>query len=154
LEWKDLEADDVMGILMTDPDTGYENILYSQDKDLLTIQGLHLNLTDNIIYEITEQEADRMWMFQTLVGDTADGFKGCSGSGKKDAEKILALVDEKTKGKASLADYWKAVVARYTKAGYSKEDAIIQARLARILRASDYDHDKKRVIHFTPPTID
>jgi DNA polymerase-1 len=36
---------------------------------------------------------------------------------------------------------WETVVKAFEKAGQTEEDALVQARLARILRASDYNFE-------------
>jgi DNA polymerase-1 len=80
-------------------------------------------------------------MFQTLVGDTSDGYKGCPGVGKVKAEKLLAGNDKL---------YWEIVRATFEKAGLTEQDALTQARLARILRFSDWDNEKKEPILWSP----
>jgi DNA polymerase-1 len=47
-------------------------------------------------------------------------------------------------------DLWAAVVSHYEAAGLTEEDALVQARVARILHRSDYDMDKKEPILWTP----
>jgi hypothetical protein len=50
-------------------------------------------------------------------------------------------------------DYvWRAIVAAYEKAGKDVAYALTMARVARILRASDYDFDNQRPILWTPTT--
>ena len=57
------EADDVLGILGTaNPDT----IIWSEDKDLLTVPAQHW-LNDEVV-TITEAEANYNFFYQTLVG--------------------------------------------------------------------------------------
>ena len=91
LSFDTLEADDVMGILSTKP--GPDNkIIIARDKDMKTIPG---KLWDGMKFSnITEAEADYFHMLQTLMGDQADGYKGCPGIGPKKAEKILAKRDK------------------------------------------------------------
>ncbi len=45
---------------------------------------------------------------------------------------------------------WDTVVNAYEKAGLTEEDALVQARVARILRASDYDQSTQEPILWTP----
>ena len=47
---------------------------------------------------------------------------------------------------------WKGVVETYFTKGLTEGDALIQARLARILRHEDYDYKKKEPILWTPRT--
>jgi DNA polymerase-1 len=143
-----LEADDVMGIIATTPSIQKRNpIIVSQDKDMQTIptsvwrQGELVN--------VTETMADYYHLYQTLVGDTSDGYKGCPGTGKVKAEKILnAEMDEAEKLDPLV--FWKRVVAAYEKAGLTEQDALTQARLARILRFSDWNSTTKEPILWSP----
>jgi 5'-3' exonuclease len=138
-----LEADDVMGIFATCPSLKGQKIIVSQDKDMQTIPTQVWRQGD--LVTISEEQADYYHMFQTLVGDTTDGYKGCPGVGKVKAEKLLA-------SKPELDTAWPIVVDAYAKAGLTEDDAIRQARLARILRWSDWDNDNKTPILWTPPT--
>jgi len=130
-----LEADDVMGILSEN----YE-CLASADKDMDTIAGISrvntyaLNRLRDDSYRspLSELEADRNLFFQTLTGDSTDGFKGCPGIGKKKAEKALADMETTEEG-------WEIVKELYESKGQEEADALIQMRLARILRPGEYD---------------
>lgn len=145
-ERPDLEGDDVLGILATSPViVKGEKVIVSLDKDLKTIPGLICDMREPItIQEITEEEADYNHMYQTLVGDTADGYPGCPGIGPVSATKLLADVPR------TYADMWPAVVKAYEKKGLSEEVALVQAQIARICRRDDYDFKKKEVILWTP----
>jgi DNA polymerase-1 len=139
-----LEADDVMGVLATHPKTVRESqpIIISQDKDMQTIPTQVWRQGE--LMTISEAQADYYHMFQTLVGDTSDGYKGCPGVGKVKAEKLLAdYADNPTL-------FWPAVVAAYMRAGLTEQDALTQARLARILRWQDWDNTKKEPILWSP----
>lgn len=138
-----LEADDVIGILATSPVIKGEKIVWSLDKDFKTIPCTFYNAKPDgthKVYKITEAEADWWFMYQTLKGDKVDGYKGCVGVGDSIARKILGAVGEKT-----LDEMWKDVLNAFKKAGMTEEDALLNARMARILRASDYDFKKKEV---------
>lgn len=145
-ERPDLEGDDVLGILATSPViVKGEKVIVSLDKDLKTIPGLICDMREPItIQEITEEEADYTHMYQTLVGDTADGYPGCPGIGPVSATKLLADVPR------TYADMWPVVVKAYEKKGLSEEVALVQAQIARICRRDDYDFKKKEVILWTP----
>jgi 5'-3' exonuclease len=136
-----LEADDVMGILATKPGPTHR-IIVARDKDMKTIPGKLWNGKD--FMTITEQEADYWHMYQTLVGDTTDGYPGCKGVGPKKAETILD--DSET------INMWPAVLAAFEQRGFDEAFALTQARLARILRWSDWDSDKKEVKLWSPQT--
>jgi 5'-3' exonuclease len=138
-----LEADDVMGIVATTPAIQKRNpIIVSQDKDMQTIPTSVWRQGE--LKTVTEAMADYYHMFQTLVGDTSDGYKGCPGVGKVKAEKLLNAAMERDQ------IMWPDVVACFEKAGLTEQDALTQARLARILRYSDWDNIKKEPILWTP----
>lgn len=124
-----LEGDDLVGIYGGVPG----NVIVSIDKDLRTVPGLHLDNATGELIEIDEQAADRWWMTQTLTGDSVDGYPGCPGIGKVRAERMLEECEP------VLADMWPVVVAAFEKQGLTEDDALVQARLARILRPNDYD---------------
>ncbi len=148
-----LEADDVMGILATKPGPD-DKIIVSRDKDMKTIPGKLWNGLDFSF--ITEAEADYYHLYQTLIGDVADGYKGCPGIGPKKAEVLLGAVDTNTVLKGAEGNelirlrYWAIIVATYIKAGLTEDDALRQARLARILRWSDWCSKTKTPILWTP----
>lgn len=134
-----LEGDDVIGLTATGKQ-GDTYVICSIDKDLKTIPGKHYNFGHDEFFEINAEEADYWHMVQTLTGDTTDGYAGCPGVGPKTAEKVLA----------GGTPYWEAVVKAYAKAGFGEEEALTQARVARILRYGDYDFDQKQVRLWTP----
>jgi DNA polymerase-1 len=71
--------------------------------------------------------------------------------GKVKAEKLLTVTNIPDMPLAELREMrWAAVVAAYEKAGLTEQDALTQARLARILRYSDWDNEKKEPILWTP----
>ena len=130
-----LEADDLLGLMSTD------NIMVSIDKDLQTVEGKHYNPDKGELYEVTADEAHYNHMFQTLCGDSTDGYKGCPSVGAKTAEKILDV---------PTGDMWSEVLATYEKKGLTYEDALIQARIARILRGDEYNLDTGEMNLWTP----
>lgn len=144
-----LEADDLLGILATTVPKYADAIVVSLDKDLRTIPGRHLNPgKDTSPVTVSELEADRAWLMQTLTGDTSDGYVGIPGVGPKKAEKFLA-------GSMTLPAMWRKVVEVFRAARLSETDALTQARVARILRRSDYDKESKsiRLWHPTTPVL-
>jgi DNA polymerase-1 len=104
------------------------------------IPGKLVRWPNTDIVEVTEEEADYFHMVQTLTGDATDGYSGCPGVGPVRAEKLIK----------NMTDPWTEVVKAYEKAGLSEQDALVQARVARILRASDYDFRRKEVKLWTP----
>jgi DNA polymerase-1 len=146
-----LEADDVMGILATKPSpSGLRRIIVSQDKDMKTIPGELWDGKDH--HHISEAEADRWHLYQTLTGDTVDEYKGCPGMGPVKANKLLdsttVWLDDKT---ANEYPVWTLIVAAFEKQGLTEVDALVQARLARILRWSDWNATTKEPILWCPP---
>lgn len=133
--YSNLEADDVMGILSS---TYKDAIIVSDDKDMKTIPGRLYRPCADTLEDISIEEADRYHLTQTLTGDIVDGYKGCPGIGPKTAEKILK---EGT---------WDEVVAAYEKAGLTEEDALVQARLARILRIENWDPKTEEITLWNP----
>jgi DNA polymerase-1 len=100
----------------------------------------------------TDQEADYWHMLQTLTGDAVDGYKGCPGIGPVGAEKLLngpAVEGEATYDSGDPV-LWPRVVAAYEKKKLTEEDALRNARLARILRWDDWDRKKKEPILWSP----
>ena len=129
-----LEADDSLGIYATKyPD----NIIVSPDKDMRQIAGKLYDFKETV--EITPDEGAKWHLIQTMAGDNTDGYSGVPGIGIKRAEQIFKL-----KGYT-----WKAVVETFEDKGMTEEDAITNARLARILTSNDYDHEKKEPILWT-----
>jgi len=123
------EADDVVGMLATKPNGELVKVIVSEDKDLRNVPGLLYIPRRDELLAIDEIAADRAHMMQTLTGDTTDGYKGLPGVGPIKAEKILADLPPE--------EWWSAIVQAYEKAGLTADDALTQARVARILRWSD-----------------
>jgi DNA polymerase-1 len=164
LKWKwdaklkpNLEADDILGILATNHSfekkyIGHEieRIICSIDKDFKSIPCLFYNMKKREgIEKFNEHDANYFHMVQTLIGDKTDNYPGCAGIGPKKAEAILNPAE--TGG-----DYvamWPRVLHAFKKAGFGPEYALVQARLARILRASDYNFRTKEPILWEPPQL-
>ena len=124
---KYLEADDLIGIYAT----SYENpIIISMDKDFKTIPAKFFDFGRGEFKVISKDEANYWHMYQTLIGDATDGYKGCPSYGPVKAKKTLSNIP---------ADkLWDTVVNAYEKEGLTKDDAILQATMARILRKEDF----------------
>lgn len=141
-----LEADDCVGILATKPSNRDKCIIYSEDKDLMQIPGCHLK--DGELIVVTPDEGEYQHMLQTLTGDAVDGYPGCPGIGKVKAERILTKANGEDIASYSLL--WRAVVDTYTKAGLTEEDALVQARVAKILQFEDWDGKTQKPILWRP----
>jgi DNA polymerase-1 len=134
-----LEADDCLGLIATKPGNEGKVIMVSDDMDLKTIPGkLYRPMADELL-TITEADADKYFFTQVLTGDQVDGYKGIPGIGPKKAEAILGA-----------RPHWGAVEQAYIKAGMTRDDAIQQARLARILRWSDWHEEIEEIRLWTP----
>ena len=90
---------------------------------------------------VTEEEANFNHLCQTLSGDRTDNYSGIPGCGPITAEKIL-------KGNET----WAAVSDAYKRAGLTEEDALANARCARICRDGDYT-PKTGQVRLWKPTI-
>lgn len=143
-----LEADDVLGILATHRTlVRGEKIIVSIDKDLRQVPGRVYNPRTQEMVEVSEEDGDYLHMLQTLSGDPVDGYTGIPGVGPAKAAKILGERD------VPLLQWWAHVVAAYEAKGMTEDDALVQARVARICRAEDYNFKKKEVRLWTPPSL-
>ena len=135
-----LEADDVMGILATRSPGAF--VICSFDKDLLTVPGFSYNWKDDFaeVQEATELDGFIMWVTQTLTGDSSDGYPGAAGIGPKTAAKLIASPE-------FAEDWWGTIVEAFKG---DEEEALINARCAKILHASDYDFEKKEPVLWQP----
>jgi len=133
-----LEADDSLGIDAT-AYPSKDTVLVSPDKDMRQIPGVLWDMT-NDVEEITKEDGDRWHLIQALAGDATDGYSGCPGIGVKRASDIL------NKHKSP----WSAVCKAYEDKGLSDDDALMNARLAKILQHEDYDYDKQQPILWSP----
>ena len=130
-----LEADDAMGIYATKNPGA---TICSPDKDMRQIPG---NLYDMENFTIISETDGAKWhLVQSLAGDQTDGYAGLSGVGVKRATTLF-----ESKGYS-----WKTVVDAFEEKGFTEDDALLNARLARILTVDDYDFTTKKPIPWTP----
>ena len=156
VRWTALEADDVMGILATDPSRTDERIIVSADKDLMGVPGKlhrpavrHWNgrlIRKAMTIDITPLEAMRFHLWQTVVGDVTDGYGGARGVGPEStyAQDILTAESEE--------EAWDIVLQAFNGPRGGEEAALKQARLARILQHSDWDGRSPRL--WLPPAYE
>ena len=140
--YENIEADDVLSMF-----AGDDTIIVSPDKDLRQVPGYHF--IDGNLKKLEEDECLRWFYTQTLVGDTADNYKGCPGVGPVKAERLLTPSDG---GSSHNYWMWKKIVGAYEKAGLTEEDALENARLAYLLKDGDYNYETKEVTLWQPPT--
>ena len=127
-----LEADDSMGIYATKYPG---NMIVSPDKDMKQIPGRLYNFDET--FTITSEEGNKWHLIQTLAGDQTDGYGGVSGIGVKRA---VSLFEDKGYS-------WKTVIEAFDN---DTEEALVNARLARILTVDDYDFKRKQPILWSP----
>jgi len=130
-----LEADDSMGIYATKYPG---NCIVSPDKDMRQIPGQLYNFDE--IFTVTFSEGARWHLIQTCAGDQTDGYGGISGIGVKRA---ISLFEDKGYS-------WETALNAFIERGHTEEEALINARLARILTAEDYDFKNRKPILWTP----
>ena len=142
-----LEADDCMGILSTHPTLiKGEKIIVSEDKDMKTIPGLLFNpAKHDKPVKVSQLEADRFFMWQTICGDSTDGYPGVKGVGPKSKFAVGVLEAE------TLKEMWGIVLEAFESKGLTSVEALEQARMARILRHTDWDFTSRRVRLWQPP---
>ena len=126
--WKNLEADDVLGIMATEPHPTEDRIIVSIDKDMKQIPT-KLSRDGETVEEIPERLANYWFMIQTLAGDSTDGYSGLPNVGVKTAEKLIRKYTN-----VPLLELWKIVKGIYKEKGFSAKEALQQARVAHILR--------------------
>ncbi len=131
----ELEADDAMGIYAT---ANPGNIVVSPDKDMKQIPGQLYNMDET--FTITDEGGAAWHLIQCLSGDQTDGYGGVPGIGVKRAEALF-----KKEGYS-----WRTVVRAFKDKGLTEEDALVNARLARILTTDDYDHEQNIPRLWTP----
>jgi len=131
-----LEADDAMGIWAT-KEPGH--IICSPDKDMRQIPGDLYDMSTGVV-TITKEEGFNWHLIQTMAGDQTDGYAGVPGIGIKRAVALLEA-DGYT---------WDTVLQAFLDKGLTEEDALRNARLAKILQNDDYDHELQQPILWTP----
>lgn len=135
-----LEGDDVMGIHAT------QFVMVSEDKDMRGVPGKLYNPATDTLLKTSKQEADAFFFRQALMGDSTDGYPGCPGIGEKRADDIL-------KGLTTPAEMWEAVLKAYSSKELTEEEALIQARCARILRPKEYNIKTGEIQLWNPSTL-
>ena len=143
-----LEADDLLGIWATDPmfHAGATKIIVSVDKDMKSVP-CNLWNPDHPefgVKNILAKEADTFHLYQTLVGDASDGYPGCPTYGPTKSKRLLDSCS------LNGTTPWEKVVEAFDKQGKDEEQALLQARLARILRVENYNQRTKAIKNWMP----
>jgi DNA polymerase-1 len=147
LAQKQLEGDDLMGIISTSEPGRY--IIASIDHDMMQIPGVHYNWNSGRKARQSKADAERVFYMQVLTGDPGDGYKGIPGVGPVKAAKILDTEINENQDDPCTTE-WERIVHAYQEAGLTEDDALQQARVARILRKGDYDFDTEEVTLWNP----
>lgn len=141
-----LEGDDVLGLWMGEARrAGEDAICCTIDKDLLTVPGKVYNWRKPKlgVVETDETQARVRHYYQTVTGDSVDGYPGAKGIGPKGAEKLL--------GEEPM---WQDVLAAYASKKIDEDVALANARCAYILHEDgDYDFTTNTVRLWTPPPV-
>ena len=130
-----LEADDAMGIYAT---LHPGNVICSPDKDMKQIPGQLYNMEE--MMSVTPEEGEQMHYLQTLSGDQTDGYSGVPGMGMKRAASWFEKYGYN----------WDAVVRAFIEKDLEERDALMNARLAKILTVNDYDFNAGQPILWSP----
>lgn len=171
--WENMEADDVMGILATDPEylPDHKKIIVSIDKDMLTIPDTWIFNPDKDYQPWFNKKADADHFFycQAIGGDPTDGYSGATGISVDGAAAFMrdpwlweryehtfksgprkGMSESKWRKVEANERLWTNIVSLYAKAGQTEDDALANARVARICRSQDYDKEKQEVILWRP----
>ncbi len=143
-----LEADDLIGIYSSDPKRNkeFKQIIVSMDKDVIWLAGRAYSPNKDKKSMLTKAESLKKFIFQTICGDSADGYKGIPGIGKVGANKFI-------NGVAVLSNIWEELVELAATKKCDEEYMMVQARLAWILRHGDYNFDTQEIKLWTPDRI-
>jgi len=126
--WPNLEADDVISILATDKKMDEETIIVSIDKDFKSVPGIYYDFNKDETHHVSQEDADRYHLIQTLTGDATDGYSGVPKVGAVTAKRLL---DKEGYD-------WDVVKKCYEDVGLTENDALMNAWMARLLQADNY----------------
>ena len=105
-----------------------ETIVVSIDKDFKSVPGIFYDYNRGEYHHPTEEEADNYHLIQTIAGDHTDGYSGVPGVGVVKAKRMLD----------GCGYTWETVVGAYEDKGLTEQDALMNAWMARLLRADNY----------------
>jgi DNA polymerase I len=156
IEVPHLEADDLLGIMMTNGKVK-DPVCVSIDKDLLQIPGQHYNPVKPQEFVVTPDGGTYRFHIQWLIGDSGDGYGGIYRFGIKKAESLLeqfwgeeqdVTVPQVYDAEAAEA----AIVDLYNEKNYEFAYCLQMAQVAKILTAEDWYSDSKKIRLFEPKT--
>lgn len=171
-----LEGDDIMGIVGTNPSLVNANFvtLVSCDKDFKTIPCEFYWLTTGEILNHDVETANYYHMYQTIMGDLTDGYSGIKGIGAGGAEEFLAdpfyyVLDQKTfksgprkgetvevyrkttnEAEGTNLTLWEQMETLAEKQGMTKGELLVQAQVACILHDRHYDWESGDITLWSP----
>ena len=120
------EADDVVVAKKTESPDKY--ILCAIDKDVLNqSEGTHYNYGTGKFQKVTLEESIYYSYYQTLTGDTTDGYKGCKNIGPVKAKRILG-----EPGEFNERELWARVLKAYHQKQQRYKEALATMRLANM----------------------
>lgn len=163
-----LEADDVLGILSS---IAYRRrakpgapklLMVTDDKDLKGVPGFLVPLwgaEQHPVFprETSPNEAVEWHLRQTVVGDPSEGFKGAKGAGPAVWEKAVARALEGQPPFEEIATpqleglLWGVVLRLYERAKMTAEEALLNARLAKVLTCDLWDAERRKPCLWSPP---
>ena len=126
--WPNLEADDVISILATDKKMDEETIIVSIDKDFKSVPGIYYDFNKDETHHVSQEDADRYHLIQTLTGDATDGYSGVPKVGAVTAKRLLEKEGYE----------WDVVKKCYEDVGMTENDALMNVWMARLLQADNY----------------
>ena len=134
-----LEADDLIGIGMT------SGLAYgvSLDKDIMSCHGWFWN-PDKMCFPvyISEEEADKAFYRQWLMGDSTDNIPGAMKVGPVKAGKLV----EEHYGPNIIP----TIMKEFEDRGHDYDHCVTMARLVRILRDGEYDRTTGEITLWNP----
>jgi DNA polymerase-1 len=139
---KGLEGDDVMGILATHPKLiPGPKMIVSVDKDMLQIPGKVYRPHKDEVVDVTPEQGEHFFYYQTICGDPTDHYPGIKGIGDVGARKLLD---------ADRSEWWSRMLVAATHKGMTEDALLVQARVAKILQHTDFNYHTKEPILWTP----
>jgi len=142
-----LEADDVLGIKATSTDKSF--LLVSVDKDFKSIPCTLWNPDTDVLTTISKGTADYYHLLQTLTGDATDGYAGCPKVGQVTAQKLIGEPRD-----IDVKELWPIVLNAYSKHGFQSDYVVLMARMARILRHTEYSLETNKIKLWNPPVYE
>ena len=143
-----LEADDILGIYASK----HTHVAVTLDKDLLGVPGWHFNPNkDKDVRYISNEESDRFFCKQWMMGDSVDNIPGLWRLGPKKADKMLEEWDKKDWETNILSLYADLKYRIRDNCGLSDTDmAIAMARCVKILTKKEYNLRTKKIKPWNP----